>query len=489
MPQLKERSQNINTQCVHPFVNKRRNNTGKSSPRNRAAFSKKHPRDQASSRIYKMARDVYAFDFFVVLVLFGIASMYIIIFDGHSENTDASLILPVSMNSIINSNIDDQDNIIDVLPVKRYFEESLEDAPICRPLDEHEVTFSLAIALSEKDLSMISHHCKRWGISAPISVAVWSNLSPEEVMKKIQSFKYNECRPEQMTIATLSSTDEHSKTTTTTTTSDNYPINQLRNLAIQGIQTSHVISLDIQMWASVDLYETLNAPSVIQELAKNPQLAIVLPAFEINTEKCPTRKQCMVNIPISFDGLIVQLSEKRVYIMDPLDISRQGSTLYRSWVTQAYGQLADIDCVSSNHYEPFLAVRYCEGLPPFQEVLRHEDSVMDKDDKDDTNNNLTSTWIIHLLRLGYSLKQVGGAFLVHFPSINNRSETVEDKTEIESDANNNNIGSSKAIVSHLRKTDGRYSRADFLHWLDKKNPDRRLVQECDDFGAYEYGIS
>lgn len=430
------------------------NNVGKQQS---SSIGKRRMPTRSFSRVKKMGWHTYVVDLFVVMFLSGIASLYMFALDEDIEGSNQADASSRMYTSLTNGTDKDNDNDNNndngmgasiIATTKKYFENSIEDAPSCRPLDEHEVTFSLAIALSsDNDLSMISHHCKRWGISAPISIAVWTNLSPTGVMEKMQSFKYNACQPEQMTITTLSPFDEQKLPT-----DNNPPINQLRNLAMQGIQTTHVISLDVGMWESGDLYETLNTPLVIRSLAQDPKLAIVIPAFEVNIQSYSSRKECMRNIPSSFDGLIIQLGEKRVSPKDPLHFSRHGSTQYRSWVKQAYGELIDIDCVSSDGYEPFIAVRYCEGLPPFQEVFGA--------------SNLISTWITHVLRLGYSLKQVGGAFVVDLPT----STNANDKED-----------SSDKIDTYLRKTNGKDIRSDVFQWLDTNIPDHRRVQNCDDF--------
>jgi hypothetical protein len=457
-----------------------------------------------------MARSVNVVDFLAVLMLFSMATTYMLLFDG-GESLEISDGLSMSMptRKLSTSDIvaraspqydgdnDNNANGMDTIPVKENYEQFHENAPVCRPLEDHEVTFGLAIALSEKDISMVSHHCKRWGISAPISIAVWTRLSPEEVMTKLQSFPYNECQPQQMAIATLSPASHGhypgaAAASTSTSDKNTYPLNQMRNLAIMGIQTTHAVYLDVEMWTSVDLYDTLHTPSVVNELAKNPKLAIVLPSFEVDTEHCSSRKKCLRNVPTSFESLVVQLSEKSVGIMDPRDIALQGSTLYRSWVKQEQGELVDIDCVSSEYYEPFLAVRYCEGLPPFQEVLRHDENdddnnnndVMTEDEKEDAKHDLMSTWIIHLLRLGFNLKQVGGGFVVNLPaSIEPKRDDDADATTNNNNTEKNNAGS-KAAVRHLRKTKKRkrkFTRHEFLEWLDQTVPDQRSVQRCDYF--------
>jgi hypothetical protein len=81
-------------------------------------------------------------------------------------------------------------------------------------------------------------------------------------------------------------------------------------------------------------------------------------------------------------------------------------------------------------------------------------------------SNLISTWITHVLRLGYSLKQVGGAFVVDLPT----STNANDKED-----------SSDKIDTYLRKTNGKDIRSDVFQWLDTNIPDHRRVQNCDDF--------
>jgi hypothetical protein len=407
----------------------------------------------------KMARKVYLADFFAFMVLFSMATTFTVLFDSGGTR-DMSMESIVPHNSRMIEFKDNKEKEIEIIPMKENYEQFHKDAPVCAPLEEHEVTFGLAIALKESELSMVSHHCRRWGISAPISIAVLTDMSPERVAKKLKSFQYNKCRPEQLTIATLSAGQGRSSATASDTT---YPLNQLRNLAIQGLSTTHIVYLDIDMWTSVELYDTLNSPSIRRELAKNPLLAIVLPAFEVDPTSFKSRSECVQNIPATFESLIMQLTEKTAGVMGPNDIALQGSTLYRSWVRQKNAELVPIDCVSSDYYEPFLAVRYCQSLPPFQEVLTY-DAV--EDEANDTKHDLMSTWIIHLLWLGHSLRQVGSAFVVYMPP-----------------ASKNNVDKPKETSALRAKRQKKFTRRGFLEWLDRSVPDLRTMKKCEDFEA------
>jgi len=397
-----------------------------------------------------MGNRINLVDCLAITVLLAVVSMYLLLFEAELDIPDG---LPILTHNALRYAGDDgtAENESSMIPLRGNPEQHFQDAPICQPLEYHDVTFSLAIALREENISMVTDHCKRWGVSAPISIAVWTYSSPEEVMKQL-----NECHPEQMTIATLIPSNGLSSVET-------YPLNTLRNLAIQGIKTTHAIYLDIKMLTSIDLFDTLHAPPIVRELARNPRLAVVLPAFEVITERCSFRGDCLENIPTTFDGLVMQLSEKTTSIMASHDKALQGSTRYRTWVNQANGELVDIQCVASDYYEPFLAFRYCRGLPPFQEVLSRQINYIRENaegSNEDTEHDRMSTWIIHLLRLGYAFKQVGGGFVVHLP----------------------NVVASNSITRQLRKkkVQQKFERNDFLEWLHRTIPDHRTMQRCSD---------
>mmetsp|Transcript_14441 Transcript_14441/g.36272 ORF Transcript_14441/g.36272 Transcript_14441/m.36272 type:complete len:471 (+) Transcript_14441:130-1542(+) len=465
MSPLRDRSTNLERKYARP------QKSGKVSPRGFRNNNSQLPRYQASFRISKMARDFYVFDLFAVLVLFSMATTYVLVFDaGGTETPDALFQSPMELRTR-NLSAGGSDSIgnfdrhyplhekeFGPMPSNDHYQEFLEDAPACGPLEYDEVTFGLAVALEESELSMVHQHCRRWGISAPMSIAVWTDNKPEQVMEQLQSFDRTDCNPEQMAITTLS-----------TAASAAAPLNQLRNLAFQGLQTTHGVYLDIQVLPSVDLYDILHSPTTVAKLAKNPKLAIVIPSFEVETTYVKD-DDALGGIPATFESLIMQLSDEKANIMGSNDIALQGSTLYRSWVQQDQGALLSIDCVSSDYYEPFLAVRYCEGLPPFQEVLVNESN------NDDTKHDLMSTWVIHLLRLGYSFVQVGGGFVINLPKAMVESPS-NPKTGTKGD-----LSESLRKPKQLRK---RFTRYSFLEWLREAVPDQRTMAKCDDFEGSE----
>jgi hypothetical protein len=402
---------------------------------------------------------VFAIDFFVVLFLLQVAMLCFLLDGQEGTSYNKSLIQAAAAFKFHGQSH---------LEFQQTFNE--DDMEPCHPiLTSHDVSFSLALSLVEKDLEKVPHHCKRWGIQAPISIAVWTELSPEQVRDKIVSFPSSMCHPNQLTITTLSPTMD----------GRNYR-NQLRNLAIKGASTTHVLPLDIHMWTSIDLYETLHSPYVVRALANDPKLAVLVPAFEVNLEFCNKHgvKGCSGNVPGDYDDLIVHLAEKAVAPMDPMDYELQGNTDYRAWVRQPRSSLLNIDCISSaNRFQPFLIVQRCQSLPPFQ-----EDTSMPEQAQTGNVHATDSTWTIHLIQLGYSIQQLGGEFLVYLQdSWTGRQDVFDAMVQRELEGSHP-VGRTSRL-GYLRNDESRRpskTRDEFFRWLDQTTPGRPVVSTCEE---------
>jgi hypothetical protein len=292
-------------------------------------------------------------------------------------------------------------------PLDKSFFRYSESAPICStnesnapPLDAKDVDYTLVTQLSSDRLWMMEHHCQRWGHDHPISVAIFTNETLDVVLDRLVG-EFS-CHTAQLTVQVLDSN---------TYPVDEYPVNVLRNMALRGIHTSHVVYVDVDFWTSEHMYETLMTDYIRQELAYDYQLALVLPAFSL-FRQCVDYIDCRENnfrwFPFSFSDLYVMLKHKRGFIFDPTNKGGHGSTKYKDWLQQKPGSLVDIDCLVSKRYEPFLVVRYCHELPPFQEGFTGYGK-----------NKMT--WAMQLIREGYGLSQVGGAYLCHYPHLESES--------------------------------------------------------------------
>jgi hypothetical protein len=191
---------------------------------------------------------------------------------------------------------------------------------------------------------------------------------------------------------------------------DEYPVNVLRKIALAHVHTSHVVYGDVAFWESQDMYSVLMGDVIRTQLSNDPKLALVLPAFQLHRQ-CKERKECPNdNIP----QMPHSIQAKKGSQFDPTIKDGHGSTMYKEWIHQASGDLFELDCLTSNRYEPFLVVRYCHELPPFQEQFTGYGK-----------NKMT--WMMQLRRMGYRLRQVGGIFLVHYPHLDSQSRMAWDE--------------------------------------------------------------
>jgi Glycosyl-transferase for dystroglycan len=280
-------------------------------------------------------------------------------------------------------------------PEMNTFQRNTIGAPECAPMKAKDVSYTLVIQMSMDRLWMMQYHCKRWGYGSPVSVAVLTNQSTFQTMEALVELG---CDQNALTVQTIPITEE---------LVSSYPVNQLRQMAMSGVRTSHVLSVDIDFWVSVDLYHVLNQSSVRETLAMDKKRALVVPAFQLQYWYCgkstcpPPRRP---RLPKTREQIISAMRSQKVLPFDFHNHSSRGhgSTLYDKWIEQEPGSLVDIPCIQSNWYEPYVALRYCRDMPPFQTSFSGYGKNM-------------IAWTMQLRRDGYMFSQLGGAFLVHFP--------------------------------------------------------------------------
>ncbi|KAK8809501.1 hypothetical protein WA158_000444 [Blastocystis sp. Blastoise] len=120
--------------------------------------------------------------------------------------------------------------------------------------------FTLISQSSSERLFYLEYTIERW--SGPLSIAVYC---PTEKKKEIEY------------ILTKLSLPSRVKVIVHIAKTEDYPINLLRNIAIESIETSHFWVADMDMWPNWDLYDTL--VGLPMELLQDDKLAIIVPAF------------------------------------------------------------------------------------------------------------------------------------------------------------------------------------------------------------------
>lgn len=284
----------------------------------------------------------------------------------------------------ISSDLDNSTSRRLVKPSER-FESIVPNAPECKDLEANEITYTLAMQLSEDRLWMMEEHCKRWG-EHPISIAVHTKRNKMDIMTDVLRMG---CSPENIVASVMFEEGD-------------YPINRLRNLAIRSIQTTHCLYVDIDFWPSKNLHELLSMQTVRGAFIEDNKLAIVIPAFQM-ARKGPGCDDLYINHiecessmveRMAIDKLTLEKSilSGNVNMFDPTNHKGHQSTGYREWlIKQTNFELRSVDCINSNRYEPYLVFRFCGDIPPFQERFTGYGK-----------NKLT--WAMHMRRAGYQFK-------------------------------------------------------------------------------------
>jgi hypothetical protein len=165
-----------------------------------------------------------------------------------------------------------------------------------------------------------------------------------------------------------------------------YPVNELRNLAIARVRTSHFLLCDVDLWPDEQLYDRLHAlgASVAHNATfADPKVAIVVPAFsrEVKTDcasstgkedhadasrmaSCHREADAM---PATFEDLKRCIVAKECHIFDRFNHDGHGTTDYKSWLNTKSKALRPVDCFLSNRYEPYVVLRKSPLLPPYEE--------------------------------------------------------------------------------------------------------------------------
>ncbi len=371
-----------------------------------------------------------------------------------------------------------------------------EQAPECYPLEDAEdVTMTLVTQVSHDRLWMMKHHCDRYRDQQggpfdqhPMSIAVYSNATLEVILEEMKDMNCGVAGTTSDAPVMVSVLDAK-----THGSWKEYPVNELRNLALSKVQTTHILYVDVDFWPSDYLYETIMGGvaisdasgdasadaekqrefslSVRQELVDDPKLALVIPAFQL-WRQCTEWRDCQEkNLPHMENarkllGMANEiLKNKSITIFDPKNKGGHGSTNYKDWFQQTPGTLMDIECLTSNRYEPFVMVRYCKDLPPFQTAFAGYGK-----------NKVT--WMMQVIASGYIFSQVGGAYLVHYPHLDSASRQLwNGKLETDSPEKDK---SHKMEDSKRGQIDKLF--VDFKNWLDSAIDSEELqrMHFCED---------
>ena len=240
------------------------------------------------------------------------------------------------------------------------FQRFSRNAPPCHPISADEVDFTLVSQLSLDRIWMMEHHCQRWGGNSHMSIAILTNETRQQTLARLESMG---CDLDSITLQTLRLEPSFST---------DYPVNRLRNLALSAVETSHVMLVDVDFWEARNLRDILYLPEVVDALVNDSKLALVIPAFQL-IRQCREYRDCreknIPKMPFSKNDMVELMLGRKGSPFDPTNRGGHFSTMYLLWADQEDGELQDLPCIRSNRYEPYMAFRYCQDLPPFQEAF------------------------------------------------------------------------------------------------------------------------
>jgi Glycosyl-transferase for dystroglycan len=364
-------------------------------------------------------------------------------------------------------------------------------APICREVKASEISYTLVTQASFNRVWMLKHHCIRWGLENPVSVAVFVTPNDEA---SISASRYNGtmrnttmpmsndtlaalihkelqgagCNGDQLTVQVV----KPEISTSSNEMLSDYPVNILRNLALSAVRTTHVAYLDVDFWPSSDLHEILDNDIIREKFAQDPKTAMIIPAFSMKRQ-CVEQRDCVeLNVPampLQCRQMLDAILAKKALQFDPTNAGGHGSTRYTAWINQRSTTLIPIDCVHSNRYEPYLVFRYCQDLPPFQEQFTGYGK-----------NKMT--WMMQLRRTGWSFWQLGEAFCVHYPHLSSQARRAWKQQP-------RKLAAGELPVKEIPPVDRTETRrgindaiyVEFKAWMKRSIPDETRVPNCPDF--------
>ena len=190
-----------------------------------------------------------------------------------------------------------------------------------------------------------------------------------------------------------------------------FPINALRNEAIEAVATTHYLLVDVDLWPSESLLHELQA--LDEPWWQTPRLALVIPAFQaiaggqrdLPFTLAELRHCIRAGACTSFKGQLLDGQHAAIQAV----AGQQLSTDYARWWLSASHRLPyRIPCFDKISYEPYLVLssatepEQCAGTPRFDE--RYTGYGKNK-----------VAWVQKLRAAGFSFYVLPRTFLTHMP--------------------------------------------------------------------------
>ena len=201
-----------------------------------------------------------------------------------------------------------------------------------------------------------------------------------------------------------------------------YPINRLRNVALDAVTTSHIFVADVDFVPSMDLHQTIHDALKKQgnEVEEMPH-ALVVPAFEREpSEPCESEAACAAYLqtnssflPHTFADLqhCVQ-SKDCIVFQHKVNWEGHSSTNSEEWLQrklysdESKTNFRTIPCFHTSRYEPYVVLRWCDRQGPVAPYY---------DERFVGYGKNKIQLISHLRKSGYQFSILPEGFIVHNP--------------------------------------------------------------------------
>jgi hypothetical protein len=284
-------------------------------------------------------------------------------------------------------------------------------------ISEEEWKTTLVTQFSIHRLWILKETCTRWKSPIVAVVFVPSDMTLGQ-RNTFGSFSAVAC-PHLQLIQYIG-TPEESKT-------DHYPVNRLRNIGLDAVNTSHIMVADVDFVPSKDLDETIQV-SLKQLHSYAPgegenHHAVIVPAFERKPPTpCESESQCAQYlqtdssfIPHTFEELGKCVGSKDCIVFQSDNnweghhSTNSGDWLQKKWYEdEEKKHLKQLECFDSMRYEPYVVIRWCPSSSS-KPVAPHYDERFYGYGKNKIE------LISHLRFMGYRFSILPEGFIVHNP--------------------------------------------------------------------------
>lgn len=315
-------------------------------------------------------------------------------------------------------------------------------------LSESDIQTTLVVQSSLDRIWVLSETCLRWADPIVAVVAISAEENQHEEANNLTAWK-EKCPQLNLILYHLNKENE--------STPEQYPVNVLRNKALDEVRTSHILMVDVDFVPSQDLHETIRSVLVKQQIANDTtKQAMVVPAFaRVLDPPCTTDADCRQHlrqdssfIPHTFDELQNCYHNKDCIVFDS-DVNWPGhfSTRSLDWLQKKWyegddnetpSSIRQIRCFETLRYEPYVVIRWC---PTQQMVVAAADSQNNHrgelhavarpvapyyDERFHGYGKNKIEHISHLRLMGYQFRVLPEGFIVHNPHVESATKEIWD---------------------------------------------------------------